>query len=276
MTLIPDYSTSDYLRAYLAALPDGPAWNKDPDSTMSAVVDSLMPTYARLSAAAKNMIADSFPASTINLIDEWQSSLGLPDPCLGLNPTLAAEQNQIVARLTDNGGQSLPYFVQYAANLGYNISITTFRAPLVGYDKVGFFKMLPREASFWLVINAEPIAAQNKLLECEFANKARGTYTLFYNYSYGTSLDGVVTGTNTSTYDIYNNDPGNASSTTGTAADLNIYIIDDITATGAYLVDDITGSNALITDNLFSYVIDDATGGMIIDDATGLPLTISL
>lgn len=123
MTGIPAYSVSDVQQALLALLPRGRVWPKEPDSMQAQVCGALAPTFQRNLQDAVNLIADAFPATAVDLIPEWQLSLGLPDPCAGPAPTIVQQRQQIVARLTDSGGQSSPYFVNLAEQLGYNITI---------------------------------------------------------------------------------------------------------------------------------------------------------
>lgn len=124
MSGIPSFSISDIQQALLNLLPPGRVWPKEPDSMQSQVCGALAPTFERNAADAVNLIADAFPATAIDLIPEWQLSLGLPDPCAGAAPTLVQQRQQIVARLTDSGGQSAPYFIHLASLLGYTITIT--------------------------------------------------------------------------------------------------------------------------------------------------------
>ncbi len=120
---VPAYAVSDFQSALSNLLPRGRAWSKDPNSVQSQVMGCLAPTYQRVALAAVDLIPDSFPATAIDMIPEWQLSLGLPDPCAGEAPTIAQQRQQIVARLTDSGGQSIAYFVNLAIQLGYSITI---------------------------------------------------------------------------------------------------------------------------------------------------------
>lgn len=120
------YSRDDFLSAYLQLLPNGAVWPKETSSVQAQVLRPLMATWEALAASDAALLVDSFPATTTELLTEWQESLGLPDPCAGDNPTLAQQRSQVVSRLTDSGGCSVPYFINYAATLGYTITITEF------------------------------------------------------------------------------------------------------------------------------------------------------
>lgn len=85
-----------------------------------------MPTIARLSDRSVNLLVDSFIGTTNELLPEWEQTLGLPDPCLGITPSISERRNEAVARFIGLGGQSIPFFISYAANLGFTITITEF------------------------------------------------------------------------------------------------------------------------------------------------------
>ncbi|KAB8122564.1 DUF2313 domain-containing protein [Komagataeibacter medellinensis] len=44
---------------------------------------------------------------------------------------------QVMARLTDNGGASVPYYIAFAAALGYDITITEFAPARAGLLRAG-------------------------------------------------------------------------------------------------------------------------------------------
>lgn len=109
------------------------------------------PTFQRNSARAANLITDAFPSTTVELLTEWEETLGLPDPCAGESPTLAQRRAQVVARLTDNGGASVPYFIAFAAALGYDITITEFAPSRAGIMRAGDAVRGDGWAYVWLI-----------------------------------------------------------------------------------------------------------------------------
>ncbi len=121
-----NYSPADLFGVLQRLLPRGRIWPRDPDSVQSGLLATLTPTYARLLARDNNLIVDAFPRTTVELLPEWEASLGLPDPCSGLDPTIATRQARVFARFAYSGGQSVPYFVAYAAQFGFLITIQEF------------------------------------------------------------------------------------------------------------------------------------------------------
>jgi uncharacterized protein YmfQ (DUF2313 family) len=124
--LAPNYSPADYLSALQRLLPRGRIWSRDPDTVQAKVLSGYTPSAAAMTDRANNLLVDAFPATTYELLPDWESTLGLPDPCAGPAPTIQLRRAQVAARLTATGGQSIAYFTAIAAALGYSITITQF------------------------------------------------------------------------------------------------------------------------------------------------------
>lgn len=133
----PNFQASDFVGAINALMPRGLAWPKDPSSVMGQVIAGLAPTWVRHTHANNNLLVDAFPATAVQLLPEWESTLGLPDPCAGESPTLQGRQQQVVARLTNSGGQSIAYFIAYAKALGYTVTVTEFAPFRAGQSRAG-------------------------------------------------------------------------------------------------------------------------------------------
>ncbi len=122
----PIYSQGDYRSALQALFPRGRVWPRDLDATQAATLGGLARAFARANGDAAALLVDAFPSTTAELLPEWESSLGLPDPCAGVQPTVQTRRAQVIARLTALGGQSVDYFISLAQALGYSITITQF------------------------------------------------------------------------------------------------------------------------------------------------------
>jgi uncharacterized protein YmfQ (DUF2313 family) len=133
----PNYAASDFATAIHALMPRGKVWPRDPTAVMAQVINGLAPAWARHTQANNQLLVDAFPATAVELLPEWESTLGLPDPCAGPSPTLLGRQQQVVARLTNSGGQSVPYFIGYAKALGYTVTVTEFSPFRVGQQRMG-------------------------------------------------------------------------------------------------------------------------------------------
>lgn len=122
----PLYLAADYLAALQALMPRGRVWPRDGAAVMTKVLAGLTPAYERQNARSNNLLVDAFPTTTIELLPEWEETLGLPDPCAGIAPSIDARRAQVIARIKATGGQSVAYFIAYALALGYVITVTQF------------------------------------------------------------------------------------------------------------------------------------------------------
>ena len=129
------YASSDYAAALSALMPRGRVWSTDPSSTQQLTLATFAPTAERLDAAAQQLLVDAVPSTTVNLITEWEESLGLVVQDAGL--TLQQRQAAVVARLVEVGGQAQADMIAYAATLGATISIQTYAPFRCGFNTCG-------------------------------------------------------------------------------------------------------------------------------------------
>lgn len=195
--LAPELTAADFLAALQSLLPRGRVWPRDSDAVQTKTLAGCAPTYARLTDRANNLITDSFPASTYELLPEWEASLGLPDPCAGEAPTVPQRRAQVISRLTATGGQSIAYFTAVAAALGYAITITQFVPSRFGRP---FGRLFGGAAwAFAWQVNAPTFTVSslqfggsfgspfstwgNNVLQCELETYAPAHTTVLFSYS---------------------------------------------------------------------------------------------
>jgi uncharacterized protein YmfQ (DUF2313 family) len=194
----PIYDDEAIATQLQALLPTGPIWPRDQDSSQWQTILALAPSFTRVLNRGGNLLVDAFPVAPVELLPEWEATLGLPDPCVGLSPTLQARQQQVAARFIAGGGQSTAYFISVAAALGYTITITQF-TPLTFGNPFG----LPFAGDAWAHawrVNAptftierftfgrdtfgEPFSTWgNNVLQCELQRLAPAQTVLIFSYS---------------------------------------------------------------------------------------------
>ena len=193
------YSSSDFLGAFQALLPRGAVWPREPDAVQTRALAALMPTWSRLAERDENLLVDAFPATTDELLSEWEATLGLPDPCAGESPTLQQRQAQVLARFSGAGGQSIDYLVSFAAQLGYAITIQQFAPARAGVLRAGQAAYGQAWAFAWQVTTpgtttvrfragasaaGEPLGSwESAVLECELKRLAPAHTTIVFAYS---------------------------------------------------------------------------------------------
>lgn len=196
----PNYTAADFLKALQGLMPRGRVWPRDPDAVQTQVLSGLAPSYARSTARANYLLVDSFPATAYELLPEWESTLGLPDPCAGPSPTIAQRQAQVLARFVGVGGPSIQSLETFAANLGYSVTIEQYSQARAGILKAGQPVNGPAWNFAWKVIAppstivraaagamaaGDPLAAWgNEVLECELRSIAPAHTTLLFAYGH--------------------------------------------------------------------------------------------
>ena len=123
-------SRADYLSQLQALLPQGPAWPREPAALLTRLLDAFAEEFSRVDARADQLIEESDPRTTYELLADWERVAGLPGTCAllaGVNLTVEQRRAALVAKLTERGGQSRAYFIALAARLGFTVTITEFR-----------------------------------------------------------------------------------------------------------------------------------------------------
>ncbi|GJG92827.1 DUF2313 domain-containing protein [Cupriavidus pauculus] len=190
---------ADFLRAFQSLMPRGRVWDTDPSSVQTKVQAGLTASYEAQTARCNYLLADSFPATTYELLPEWESTLGLPDPCAGPAPSVQVRRQQVVARLANAGGQSAAYYIGFAQRLGYGITVTNYAPFRCGQSTAGqqlgnqdwFFTWSINAALNTVVRFAagqsaagDPLASWgNQVLECEMSEVAPAHTILQFHYA---------------------------------------------------------------------------------------------
>ncbi len=146
-----ELTADDWRRQFQALLPYGEIWPREPDATQSKALGALAGTYQRLAYRDGYLLVDTFPSYTNELLAEWERTLGLPDPCTPLNPTLQQRKAAVAAKVIGSGGQSIPYFTAVAAALGFTVTVTEYAPFRAGISTAGSPAYGPDWAHTWQV-----------------------------------------------------------------------------------------------------------------------------
>jgi uncharacterized protein YmfQ (DUF2313 family) len=187
-----------YTRQVLQLFPDGLAWSGEVLRQFAqAVADEL----ARIDARGANLIDERDPRTTTELLPEWETETGLPDPCVADWDALTLDQRRgaVVGRVVSQNEESRPFYIELAAALGHAISITEYLPFQVGRSCVGESLSNGAWQYAWTVNNLDaaysfrfrsgygrsgmPLATwRNDDLECALAAKAPAHTVLLFNY----------------------------------------------------------------------------------------------
>lgn len=131
-------TAADYLEQLKALLPPGQAFPREPGTTLHDLLDGMSVELARVDGRGEALPIEANPASTNELLSEWERVAGLPDKCSGvLEETLQGRKSALLTKLTSSGGQSPDYFIELAASLGYAVTTEEFRPFRAGLSRAG-------------------------------------------------------------------------------------------------------------------------------------------
>ena len=118
------HDADDYAVAQRRLLPRGLIWLTEKTSALFALFLGFGDEWTRLDQRFLDLIEESDPRTTTELLPDWERFAGLPDPCAPAPVTLAERREALSAKLVATGGQDALYFIEVAANLGVVITIT--------------------------------------------------------------------------------------------------------------------------------------------------------
>lgn len=194
------FTVSNYQSALLAHLPRGRVWQTGPDNPLTQLSQALANSFQRVDASAMSLLAGGFPATALELLPEWEESLGLPDNCtIGETYTIERRRQAVVSRLVGKGSLSKQFYIGVAKTLGYDITIDEFRQARVGFSVCGeaingddwpfVWRVNAQQTTYvqakcGVTYCGEPLATWgNKILECTLNQLAPPFTVLLFGYS---------------------------------------------------------------------------------------------
>lgn len=118
---------SAWLAALQSLLPPGRAFTRHPDSYMTRFLKAIAAMFLTAQLKFEAMLVQADPRRATTMLPDWERLLGLPDCCTPAEQQLADRQAAAFQRLTEEGGQSRPYFINMAELLGEpGVTITEF------------------------------------------------------------------------------------------------------------------------------------------------------
>ncbi|WP_334130157.1 YmfQ family protein [Sneathiella sp.] len=131
-------NAKDYARQIRALLPPGPAWLAESGSKLYAIVSATAKQFAAVHEDANKLVSEVNPLFSFDLLPDWEKMCGLPDTCTGSNTTLQERRNAVLEKLNRRGGQSIAYYRDLAAGIGYHdLEIEEFRPSICGEASCG-------------------------------------------------------------------------------------------------------------------------------------------
>jgi len=117
-------SAIDYRDQLLNLLPRGLAWTRSVTSVMAALMHAVGDEFARLHQRALDLLEESDPRTTTELLPDWERNLAVQDRCSNdVDPSIEERRAIVTGNYLGIGGHNIPYLISVASRMGFDISI---------------------------------------------------------------------------------------------------------------------------------------------------------
>lgn len=117
-------TAEQYARQLKQLLPPGRLWNLLAGSWIEKVLLAIGDEFERVDTRGSDLVDESFPSTTDEMLSEWEAALGLPDDCdEDLSLTDDERRDRITEKLISRGGQTPQFFIDMADVLGVTVTI---------------------------------------------------------------------------------------------------------------------------------------------------------
>ena len=117
--------------------PKGKLWDFQDQPNLSAFFRALSEEPCRWEVRAKDILREMDPNQTVELLVDFERLLGLPDECTPAGLDFFARRDQVVQKLTNQGGISKTYFEFLGAQLGFTIEVNKALNFVAGRARAG-------------------------------------------------------------------------------------------------------------------------------------------
>lgn len=107
-----------------ALLPQGEAWTRDPRSNLGKLLAGLAAWRAKADVRGSDLLIESDPRTTTELLTAWEEAVGLPDECLPAPQSISERRALVISRLIGQGGASRAFMVALARAIGFEVTVT--------------------------------------------------------------------------------------------------------------------------------------------------------
>ena len=116
-------TTEEFTAQIRKLLPIGRAWNAEEGTVTHGIIRAIGQELSRVHQRAAELIEETDPATTLELLEEYERVWGLPEPCVGAVSGIEARRSAVQEKIRRTGGQSKAYIITVAAAAGYAITI---------------------------------------------------------------------------------------------------------------------------------------------------------
>lgn len=120
-------TAEEYFLAIQTDLPTGEAWPKERDGIAEALWHVVAEQLAQVEQRADQLQNEADPRTTVEMLEDWERILGLPDPCLGPEPETIRRRESVVIKETAQGTLNLNAYQDIAVAMGYDVTFREYR-----------------------------------------------------------------------------------------------------------------------------------------------------
>jgi len=123
---IKKYTTDEWIGFLNHFLPNGEAFvAKYVEGTnLRAYQKAKSQEFKRFGDFVADLISEVLPSTSINLLGEWESYLGIPDNCIPLATTLQERRDNVILKLTSLAYQTEQHLIDLADAYGFTITFS--------------------------------------------------------------------------------------------------------------------------------------------------------
>lgn len=142
----------EYRQLLQSLLPKGAFWTRAATSTFTELLDGLGEELSRVEQRSENLFNEQIADTITELLEDHELDYGIPESGFELATTTAGRRSEIKAKRLATGQQYPDYFIEFASNKGWTITITQFPKSLAGIAKAGeSFATGDDSVFFWMV-----------------------------------------------------------------------------------------------------------------------------
>lgn len=113
-----------WLTATFDLLPQGIAWARETTSNLGKLLSVVAAERRQRHERALILLeVESFPSFAVELLEEWERAVGLPDPCRAAPGTLIERRSELIDRWFADHVPTPELMIELAEQAGWNITI---------------------------------------------------------------------------------------------------------------------------------------------------------
>jgi len=116
------HAVEQWQESLLQQMPRGRVWPRDPDTNLPKYVAGFAKRLRDLELSADQLLLEMRPETTVQLLPEWETYLGLPE-CNVPNQTFESRRAAVVEKYHRKGGLQTWQIEALCAALGFTVTV---------------------------------------------------------------------------------------------------------------------------------------------------------